>query len=67
MVLVEGLIVGKMGITPTSVAIMMAYNLAWAAGAVYIGETIFGSDSGDLTYIGDGLYRDSQGGLWQQG
>lgn len=66
MVLVEGLIINKMGITPTSIALMMVYNLAWAAGAIFIGENIFGSPDTDLTYIGEGLYKDSQGNLWQE-
>ena len=50
--LVEGIIVSKMGLTPVSVGVMIAYNIAWAFGAVY---------------IGDGLYKDSTGNLWQQG
>ena len=66
--LVEGIIVSKMGLTPVSVGVMIAYNIAWAFGAVYIGEAIFGSeDESNLTYIGDGLYKDSTSNLWQQG
>jgi len=66
MVLVEGLIVGKMGVTPTSIALMFAYNAAWAAGAILVGDALFGTNE-DLTYVGEGLYRDNAGNLYRHG